>query len=52
LNLSETSRSLFMHRNTLAYRIDKIEQATGLDIRKFSDAVTFRVMTILYKLNH
>lgn len=52
LNLSETSRSLFMHRNTLAYRIDKIEQATGLDIRKFSDAVTFRVMTILFKLNH
>lgn len=52
LNLSETSRTLFMHRNTLAYRLDKIEQATGLDIRKFSDAVTFRVMTILYKLNH
>lgn len=51
LNLSETSRTLFMHRNTLAYRLDKIEQATGLDIRKFSDAVTFRVMTILYKLN-
>lgn len=51
LNLSETARSLFMHRNTLAYRLDKIEQATGLDIRKFSDAVTFRVMTILYKLN-
>lgn len=52
LNLSETARTLFMHRNTLAYRLDKIEQATGLDIRKFSDAVTFRVMTILYKLNH
>ncbi len=50
LNISETSRTLFMHRNTLAYRLDKIEKATGLNIRKFSDAVTFRVITILYKL--
>lgn len=51
LNLSETARSLFMHRNTLSYRLDKIGQATGLDIRKFSDAVTYRVLTVLYKLN-
>ncbi len=50
LNLSETSRALFIHRNTLSYRLDKIERLTGLDIRKFSDAVTFRVMTILSKL--
>ncbi len=50
LNVSETSRNLFMHRNTLMYRLDKIERATGLNIRKFSDAVTFRVLTILYKL--
>ena len=50
LNISETSRNLFMHRNTLMYRLDKIERATGLNIRKFSDAVTFRVLTILYKL--
>ncbi len=50
LNISETSRNLFMHRNTLTYRLDKIERATGLNIRKFSDAVTFRVITILYKL--
>ncbi len=50
LNLSETSRNLFMHRNTLMYRLDKIERLTGLNIRKFSDAVTFRVITILYKL--
>ena len=50
LNISETSRNLFMHRNTLMYRLDKIERATGLNIRKFSDAVTFRVITILYKL--
>lgn len=50
LNVSETSRKLFMHRNTLMYRLDKIERITGLNIRKFSDAVTFRVITILYKL--
>ena len=50
LNISETSRNLYMHRNTLMYRLDKIERITGLNIRKFSDAVTFRVITILYKL--
>ena len=50
LNISETSRNLFMHRNTLMYRLDKIERITGLNIRNFSDAVTFRVITILYKL--
>ncbi len=50
LNISETSRTLYLHRNTLIYRLDKIERATGLNIRKFSDAVTFRVITILYKL--
>lgn len=50
LNISETSRNLFMHRNSLTYRLDKIERTTGLNIRKFSDAVTFRVITILYKL--
>lgn len=50
LNVSETSRNLYMHRNTLMYRLDKIERATGLNIRKFSDAVTFRLITILYKI--
>ena len=50
LNTSETSRKLFLHRNTLTYRLDKIEKATGLNIRKFSDAVTFRLLTILFKL--
>ena len=50
LNVSETSRNLFMHRNTLMYRLDKIERMTGLDLRKFSDAVTFRVITILNRL--
>lgn len=50
LNISETSRNLYMHRNTLMYRLDKIERITGLNIRKFSDAVTFRIITVLYKL--
>ena len=50
LNVSETSRKLYLHRNTLAYRLDKIEKGTGLNIRKFSDAVTFRLITILSKL--
>ncbi len=52
LNISETSRNLYMHRNTLMYRLDKIERLSGLNIRNFSDAVTFRVMAILYKLLH
>ena len=50
LNVSETSRSMYMHRNTLLYRLDKIEKATGLNIRAFPDAVSFRVLTILHKL--
>ncbi len=50
LNVSETSRILYMHRNTLLYRLDKIEKATGLNVRQFSDAVSFRVLTILHKL--
>lgn len=50
LNAAETSRNLYMHRNTLLYRLEKIEKATGLNIRQFSDAVSFRVLTILYKL--
>jgi len=50
LNVSETSRKLYLHRNTLTYRLDKIEKSTGLNIRKFSDAVTFRLITILSRL--
>lgn len=50
LNVSETSRNLYLHRNTLMYRLDKIEKKTGLNIRKFSDAVTFRLITMLAKL--
>ena len=51
LNVSETSRALYMHRNTLLYRLDKIEKATGLNIRLFPDAVTFRILIIIYKLS-
>ena len=50
LNTSETSRKLYLHRNTLIYRLDKIEKSTGLNIRKFSDAITFRLITILSRL--
>ena len=50
LNVSETSRNLYMHRNTLLYRLDKIEKATGLNIRSFSDAVSFRVLTVMQRL--
>ncbi len=50
LNVSETARELYIHRNTLAYRLDKIEKITGLNIRKFSDAVTFRLITLLFKM--
>ena len=43
LNVSETSRKLFIHRNTLVYRIEKLQKATGLDIRVFEDALTFKI---------
>ena len=43
LNVSETSRKMFLHRNTLVYRLDKIQKITGLDIRDFDDAITFKV---------
>ena len=50
LNVSETARKLFLHRNTLNYRLDKIERVTGLDIRKVSDAITFKMIMIILKL--
>ena len=43
LNVSETSRQLFIHRNTLVYRIEKLQKSTGLDIRVFDDALTFKI---------
>ena len=50
LNVSETSRQLFVHRNTLVYRIEKLEKSSGLDVRKFDDALTFNIalMVISY----
>lgn len=43
LNVSETSRQLFVHRNTLVYRLEKIQKSTGLDLRNFDDALTFKI---------
>lgn len=43
LNISETSRNTFVHRNTLVYRLDKIQKLTGLDVRNFEDALCFRL---------
>ena len=49
LNVSETARKRYLHRNTLNYRLDKIEKSTGLNIRKISDAITFKMITVLIK---
>ena len=43
LNVSETARKLFVHRNTLVYRLDKIKKLTGLDLRNFDQAIVFKV---------
>ncbi|MCM1368428.1 MAG: helix-turn-helix domain-containing protein [Roseburia sp.] len=50
LNISEASRSMYVHRNTLIYRLDKIEKMTGLDIRNFNDAMAFRVAFLISKM--
>ena len=49
LNVSETSRKLFVHRNTLVYRLEKIRKLTGLDLREFGHAVTFKVALMVKK---
>ena len=49
LNVSETSRQLFIHRNTLVYRLDKLQKATGLDLRLFDDAITFYIALMVVK---
>ena len=47
LNISETARQLYVHRNTLVYRLERIEKAIGLDIRTFDDAMTFKIATMV-----
>ena len=49
LNVSETSRQLYIHRNTLVYRLDKLQKATGLDLRVFEDAITFKIALMVVK---
>ncbi|MCR8844873.1 helix-turn-helix domain-containing protein [Paenibacillus sp. SC116] len=51
-SVSETAKRLYIHRNTLLYRLDKIKQETGLDIRAFSDAVLIKLVLLLYKVAH
>ena len=49
LNVSETARKLFVHRNTLVYRLEKIKKLTDLDLREFDDAITFKVALMVKK---
>ena len=49
LNVSETSRQLYIHRNTLVYRLDKLQKSTGLDLRVFEDAITFKIALMVVK---
>ena len=49
LNVSETSRQLYIHRNTLVYRLDKLQKATNLDLRTFEDAITFKIALMVVK---
>ena len=49
LNVSETSRQLYVHRNTLVYRLEKLQKSTGLDIRVFDDALTFKIAMMVVR---
>ena len=49
LNLSDTARQLYIHRNTLVYRLDKVQRQVGLDLRKFEDAMTFKMLLEMRK---
>ena len=49
LNVSETSRQLYIHRNTLVYRLDKLQKLTGLDLRNFEDAIIFKITLMVSK---
>lgn len=52
LNIAETSRQLHMHRNTLIYRLEQIQKRTGLDLRLFEDAMTFKIATMVINYLH
>ena len=49
MNISETARKLYMHRNTLIYRLNKIQKTPGMDLRNFEMAVTFLILRVLYE---
>ena len=51
LTVSEAARQLYIHRNTLVYRLDKVQRATGLDLRAFDDAITFKMLRMLGRVN-
>ena len=52
LNVSETSRQLYIHRNTLVYRLDKLQKNTGLDLRVFDDAIMFKIALMVVRYMH
>lgn len=52
LNISEAAKSLYIHRNTLIYRLDKIQKETGFDIRNFNEAIVFRIAYLVWKANN
>lgn len=53
LNISETARQLYVHRNTLVYRLERIEKALGLDIRTFEDAMLFKIaLMVISHMNY
>lgn len=53
LNISETARQLYVHRNTLVYRLERIEKALGLDIRTFEDAMLFKIaLMVISNMNY
>ena len=47
LNIAETARQLHMHRNTLIYRLEQVEKRTGLDLRRFEDAMTYKIASMV-----
>ena len=49
MNISKTARKLYMHRNTLIYRLNNIQKVTGIDLRNFEMAVTFKILRALYE---